>query len=169
MKKILGLTLIIVFLCMGFTNAQEDFMGPMDPERREQMEALRIWKMTEYLDLTTEQAAQFFPRLREFRESIRDDQDRQRKIMIEIHKLVKDQDYKSSRSDVKKYAKQLSELEKNIITKKEAFILDIGDVLAADQQMKYIIFENRFRNRLMKTICQPEEEHKKPMKERRKP
>jgi len=168
MKKVLGLTLIIVFLCMGFTNAQEDFMGAMDPDRRERMEALRIWKMTEFLDLTTEQSTKFFPKLKEFKESIRDDQDRQRKIMIEIHKLVKDKDYKSSRSDVKKYAKQLSELEKNIITKKEAFILDIGDVLTADQQMKYIIFENRFRHRLMKTLYQPEE-HKKPMKERRKP
>jgi len=168
MKKILGLTLIIVFLCMGYVHAQEDFMGPMDPDRRERMEALRIWKMTEFLDLTTEQAAQFFPRLKEFMKSIRDDQDRQRKIMIEIHKLVKDKDYKSSRPDVKKYANQLSELEKNIITKKEAFILDIGDVLTADQQMKYIIFENRFRNRLMRTLCQPEG-HKSPMKERRKP
>lgn len=168
MKKILGLTLILVFLCVGFINAQEDFMGPMDPDRQERMEALRIWKMTEFLDLTTEQSTQFFPKLKEFKESIRDDQDGQRKIMIEIHKLVKDKDYKSSHADVKKYAKQLSELEKNIITKKEAFVIDIGDVLTADQQMKYIIFENRFRNRLMKTLYQTEG-HKSPMKERRKP
>jgi len=168
MKKILGVTVIIVFLCTGFINAQEDFMGPMNPDRRERMESLRIWKMTEFLDLTTEQSTKFFPKLKEFRESISDDRDRQRKIMIEIHKLVKDEDYKSSQADVKKYAKQLSELEKNIISKKEAFIIDTGDVLTADQQMKYIIFDNRFRNRLMKALYHPEE-HKKPMKGRRKP
>ena len=168
MKKILGLTLILVFLCIGFINAQEDFMGPMDPDRRERMETLRIWKMTEFLDLSTEQSTQFFLKLKEFKESIRDDRDKQRKIMIEIHKLVNDEDYKSSQADVKKYAKKLSELEKNIITKKEAFVSDIGDVLTADQQMKYLIFENKFRNRLMKTLYQ-KEGHKSPMKERRKP
>ena len=168
MKKILGLTLIIVFLCVGFINAQEDFMGPMDPDRRERMESLRIWKMTEFLDLTTEQSTKFFPKLKEFKESIRDDRDKQRKIMIEIHKLVNDEDSKSSQADVKKYAKQLSELEKNIITKKEAFIIDTGDVLTADQQMKYIIFENRFRSRLMRALYQHEGPGG-PMKERRKP
>ncbi len=168
MKKALGLTLILVFLCIGFINAQEDFMGPMDPDRRERIEALRIWKMTEFLDLTTEQAAQFFPKLKEFTKSIRDDRDRQRKIMIEIHKLVNDEDYKSSHANVKKFAKQLSELEKSIITKKEAFIIDTGDVLTADQQMKYIIFENRFRNRLMRALYQHEGPGG-PMKGRRKP
>ena len=168
MKKALGLALILVFLCIGFINAQEDFMGPMDPDRRERMEALRIWKMTEFLDLTTEQSTKFFPKLKEFKESIRDDRDRQRKIMIEIHKLVNDEDYKSSHAVVKKYAKQLSELEKNIITKKEAFIIDTGDILTADQQMKYLIFENRFRNRLMKALYQHEGPGG-PMKGRRKP
>jgi len=168
MKKILGLTLIIVFLRVGFINAQEDFMGPMNPDRRERMEALRIWKMTEFLDLTTEQSTKFFPKLKEFKESIRDDRDKQRKIMIEIHKLVNDEDSKSSQADVKKYARQLSELEKNIITKKEAFIIDTGDVLTADQQMKYIIFENRFRNRLMKALYQHEGPGG-PTKGRRKP
>ena len=168
MKKILGLTLIIVFLCVGFINAQEDFKGPMDPDRRERMESLRIWKMTEFLDLTTEQSTKFFPKLKEFKESIRDDRDKQRKIMIEIHKLVNDEDSKSSQADVKKYAKQLSELEKNIITKKEAFIIDTGDVLTADQQMKYIIFENRFRSRLMRALYQHEGPGG-PTKGRRKP
>ncbi len=168
MKKALGLALILVFLCIGFINAQEDFMGPMDPDRRERMETLRIWKMTEFLDLTTEQSTKFFPKLKEFKESIRSDQDKQRKIMIEIHKLVNDKDYKSSYADVKNYAKQLSELEKSIITKKEAFIIDTGDILTADQQMKYLIFENRFRNRLMKALYQPDG-HKSPMKGRRKP
>ncbi|MCK4640228.1 MAG: hypothetical protein KAU06_02720 [Candidatus Marinimicrobia bacterium] len=168
MKKALGLALILVFLCIGFINAQEDFMGPMDPDRRERIETLRIWKMTEFLDLTIKQSIKFFPKLKEFRESISDDRDRQRKIMIEIHKLVNDEDYKSSHADVKKYAKQLSELEKNIITKKEAFIIDTGDILTADQQMKYIIFENRFRNRLIRALYQHEGPGG-PMKGRRKP
>jgi Spy/CpxP family protein refolding chaperone len=153
---------------MGFINAQEDFMGPMDPDRRERMETLRIWKMTEFLDLTTEQSTKFFPKLKEFKESIRSDQDKQRKIMIEIHKLVNDKDYKSSYADVKNYAKQLSELEKSIITKKEAFIIDTGDILTADQQMEYIIFERRFRSRLMKALYQHEGPGG-PMKGRRKP
>jgi len=142
-------------LILGNAYAQDDFIGPMDPARREQMEALRIWKMTEFLELSTEQSAQFFPRLKEFEDFIRENQDKQRDIMTAIYQSLKDKDYTASEKDVKKYARQLADLEKEILDRKEAFIISIGDVLTEEQQLRFIVFDNRFRNRLMRSIYQP--------------
>jgi len=136
-------------------SAQEEFMPPMDPGRMEQMEALRIWKMTEFLDLNPDQSAQFFPLLKQHEKLIRENQDKQRGMMAEIYEMVNNKDTRINSADVKKYAKKLAELEKDIVNQKESFILSLGDVLTENQQMKFIVFENRFRNRLMRSLYQP--------------
>jgi len=167
MNRWIGIVLIGLFIQGAVVMAQDDFMEPMDPDRREQMEALRIWKMTEYLELSTEQSIQFFPRLKEFEDIIHENQNRQRNIMKSIYELLKDENYATTEKDVKNYAKQLADLEKEISNQKEAFIISIGDVLREDQQLKFIVFDNRFRNRLMRSICQPPGHEKSPKRERK--
>ncbi|MBU0711096.1 hypothetical protein KJ762_00950 [bacterium] len=167
MNRWIGIVLIGLFILGTAAQAQDDFMEPMDPDRREQMEALRIWKMTEYLELSTEQSILFFPRLKEFEDIIHDNQNRQRDIMKSIYELLKDENYTTTEKDVKNYAKQLAGLEKEISNQKEAFITSIGDVLTKDQQLKFIVFDNRFRNRLMRSIYQPQGHGKGPKRERK--
>jgi len=167
MNKWVGVVLIGLFVQGTVIMAQNDSMEPMDPDRREQMEALRIWKMTEYLELSTEQSAQFFPRLKEFEDILHESQNKQRDIMKSIYELLKDENFTPSEQEVKNYAKQLADLEKEISDKKEAFIINIGDVLREDQQLKFIVFDNRFRNRLMRSICQPPGHEKSPKRERK--
>ena len=166
MKKVL--IFIIGLLLTGATlMAQDDFTGPMDPDRREQMESLRIWKMTEFLDLTPEQAKRFFPRLKEYEARIHENMNKQRDIMKKIYELGKDKDYKATDKEVKEYAWQLANLEKDIAEQKAKFVIDIGDVLTENQQLKFIVFDNRFRNRLMRSIYQPSGHRmKSPRKER---
>jgi len=167
MNRWIGIVLIGLFIQGTVVMAQDDFMETMDPDRREQMEALRIWKMTEYLELSTEESIQFFPRLKEFEDIIHENQNRQRNIMKSIYELLKDENYTTTEKDVKNYAKQLADLEKEISNQKEAFIISIGDVLREDQQLKFIVFDNRFRNRLMRSICQPPGHEKSPKRERK--
>ncbi|MBN2602041.1 MAG: hypothetical protein JXR87_08610 [Candidatus Marinimicrobia bacterium] len=155
MNRRIKIVLIGLLLLGTVVMAQDNFMEPMDPGRREQMEALRIWKMTEYLELSAEQSAQFFPRLKEFENSIHENQNMQREIMKSIYELLRDDNVKTSEKDVKNYAKRLADLEKEISNQKEAFIINIGDVLREDQQLKFIVFDNRFRNRLMRSLCKP--------------
>ncbi|MCK4447628.1 MAG: hypothetical protein KAW56_11185, partial [Candidatus Marinimicrobia bacterium] len=47
-----------------------------------------------------------------------------------------------------------AEIEKDIINQKEEFINDLSTVLTPEQQLQYIVFENRFRRKLMKTLNQ---------------
>lgn len=167
MNRLIRIVFIGLFILGTATQAQDDFMGPMDPARREQMEALRIWKMTEYLELGSEQSVRFFPRLKEFEDIIHDNQDKQRDIMKKIYELLNNEDYSATGKDVKNYAKQLADLEKEISDRKEAFIISIGDVLTENQQMKFIVFDNRFRNRLMRSIYQPQGHGRGPKRERK--
>jgi len=168
MKVAIVVLLSNLLLIPAILLGQEDFMPPMNPERREQMEVLRIWKMTEFLELTSDQSIRFFPKLKEMEAGIRKNLDKQRDIMIEINKLTEDPNYKADPADVKKYAHRLAELEKEILNDKENFVIGCADVLTTEQQLKFITFENRFRNRLMRSLSRSDE-HKTPMKERNHP
>jgi len=148
--------------------AQEDFWMAPNPERRERLETLRIWKMTEFLDLSSEKSAAFFPKLKDFEKYIRSKQEKQRELMQEITEKINESDYSPNKSDVKKLTHQLAEIEKDIIDQKEEFINDLSTVLTPEQQLKYIIFENRFRRNLMKTLNQQARQKRLNQERRRK-
>lgn len=150
----------IFFILGDAATAQEDMIKPMDADRREQMEALRIWKMTEFLNLSTEQSALFFPRLKKFEDFVHANQDQQRDIMREIYELTNQDDYTATAKEVADYARRLADLEREIIDRKQAFVSEIGDVLTEKQQLKFIVFDNRFRNRLMRSIYHHPNHHR---------
>lgn len=126
-------------------------MGDMEA-RRERLEALRIYKMTEFLNLTEDQAANFYPRLNAFENGIREKQKQQMKIIREIDRKVADGNFKTSEAEVKKYSRQLADAERDMIQEKEKFINELGDILTPEQQMRYLIFEARFRQRLIRSL-----------------
>ena len=158
-------TLLALVLMANGLFGQDDFK-PMNPERRERMESLRIWKMTEFLELSSDQSVLFFPKLREYEESIRSDQEGQREIIRRINEKIEREADRISQEDVRKYTQQMTDFEKRIIDKKQKFILDLSDVLTPEQQMKFIIFDSNFRNRLMKML-NPEDRPMGPQSRRR--
>ena len=121
-------------------------------ERREKMETLRIYKMTEFLELTPEQSEKFFPRLKQYEKNVRKMQHKQMELVREIDQITQNPDATVTEADVKKYLRAMAQIEKDIITEKEKFISGLSSILTPDQQLKYMIFDNRFRRRLLKTI-----------------
>lgn len=158
-------TLLALVLMANGLFGQDDFK-PMNPERRERMESLRIWKMTEFLELSSDQSVLFFPKLREYEKSIRSDQEGQREIIRRINEKIEREADRIGQDDVRKYTQQMTDFEKRIIDKKQKFILDLSDVLTPEQQMKFIIFDSNFRNRLMKML-NPEDRPMGPQSRRR--
>lgn len=160
-KNLLLLTLMILLGASAQLLAQPDLPDPFDElganmaGRREQMETLRIYKMTEFLELTPEQSVQFFPKLKKFEDMIREKQLQQMKLMREIDQKTQTPDAKFSETDVKKYLQGIAQIERDIINEKEKFINDLSSILTPYQQLKYMIFENRFRQRLLKTLNPP--------------
>jgi hypothetical protein len=120
--------------------------------RREKIEALRVYRMTEFLNLTEEQAVTFFPRLNAFENNIRQKQQQQMSLIREIDNKIKDANFKTSEAEVKKYCRQLADTERELIKEKEKFVEELGTVLSPEQQLRYLIFEARFRERLIRSL-----------------
>lgn len=139
-----------------------DEFGADMAERRAKMETLRIYKMTEFLELTPEQSVKFFPKLKQYEDTIRKKQHKQMELIREIDQNTQNTDSTYSETDVKKYLRILAQIEKEIIAEKEIFIGELGSILTPYQQLKYLIFENRFRHRLLKTLNPPPEMDKQP-------
>ncbi len=149
------LWIVTVLMLFSGLMAQEDWNPARVQHRRERIEQLRIWKMTEFLELTTPQSEKFFPRLHKFEGQIHTIKKEQADLMHKINTKIETEDYQPSEKEVLKIAEQLSELERQIIKHKIDFIKSLSGTLNPEQQMKFLIFENRFRNHLMKAMCNP--------------
>jgi len=120
-------------------------------DRIEKLRAIRIWKMTEYLNLTEEQSARFFPRLRKNEEKI------EKQILLdEIDRLIKEKDGKLTEQDVRKYIGKLNQINQEIVKLKTSFIIESSDILTPEQQLKCMIFDDRFRNQMMRILSERE-------------
>jgi len=133
-------------------------------ERREKMETLRIYKMTEFLELTPEQSEKFFPRLKQYEKNVRKMQHQQMQLVREIDQITQNTDTTVTEADVKKFLRAMAQIEKDIIAEKEKFISGLSSILTPSQQLKYMIFDNRFRRHLMKTLNPPPNEMKNQQK-----
>ena len=60
------------------------------PIRSERMESMVIWRLTDHLELSSEQAEKFFPRFREHREDIKQLDNDQREIYDAIREEMDD-------------------------------------------------------------------------------
>jgi Spy/CpxP family protein refolding chaperone len=154
--------LIVLVIPFSQVSSQHELLMQEIEGRRERLETMRIWKMTEFLDLSTEQSEKFFPMLREFEENVREEQKKQRKLISEIYT-----DYTPTESDVEKLISQLADSERNIINTKEKFIISLSEVLTPEQQIKYIVFDIRFRSDLVKSLQGPAHQMKPNKDERR--
>ena len=72
----------------------QDFDSPeRDPDRSDKMEMMMIWKLTDELDLTPEQAEKFFPRFRKHRNELDEVKKMERALAGEMRqKMGEDED-----------------------------------------------------------------------------
>ena len=119
----------------------------MNKPRRQQIEMLRIWKMTEELDLSEQQAEKFFPKLRNEDKKIEELENQRQKLYRELSKDVKKGAIDAK--DLDKTIDNLTEIQTNIIQKHAKFIRDMDGILSTDQQAKLILFRHKFRERMV--------------------
>ena len=125
-------------------------------EKKEKMEMMMAWKLTEHLKLTNDEAEKFFPRFREHRETIDAFTDKEKILNSEIKEKIERGDALSNK-DLEKLLSELSELERKKIKEKRSFIDDLEGHLNNVQRAKLIGFEHRFR----KDVREQLKHHKK--------
>lgn len=125
-------------------------VGPVSPQG-ERLEMMKIWKLTEVLDLSEDQAQKFFPRHNSLVEELEELSKQQKEMMDDLHKKVKEE--KSiSEKDVDAILKKVLDIEREKLQEKQMFVEKLGDILTPEQKAKYVVFEVHFRRELMRQI-----------------
>ncbi len=129
-----------------------------DQGRPEQLEALRIWKMTEYLELDEKQAMEFFPVLQAHQDQMAELDSTEHAIHRKLHDAIRsgkvDQNFVNTQIDaIVKIDVQREQLRSD-------FLQSLSKYLTPEQQAKFLVFDRRFRQALQSMIRKREMRHK---------
>ena len=132
-------------------------------DRHERKETMIIWKLTEELELTSEQAEKFFPKHREHRADIE-------KLKKRIENLGEENlenfDNLSSK-EINRIIKERQDLKKKIIDIETEFIFGMENLLNSKQIVLLATFKSRMMND-MRADLKGKKKHKKKKKKRKK-
>lgn len=151
---------IIVFLILNNLFSHGVFAKK---DRHERKETMIIWKLTEELELTSEQAEKFFPKHREHRADIE-------KLKKRIENLGQENlenfDNLSSK-EINRIIKERQDLKKKIIDIETEFIFGMENLLNSKQIVLLATFKSRIMND-MRADLKGKKKHKKKKKKRKK-
>ena len=137
---------LFLFLISGLAYTQ-----PLPRKRvREQIETIRMWKLTEALNLSQEQSMRFFPLFNQW-ERERHQLDLERNRFLDELKLV----LKRERPKEKEIRTLLERLEENRVRRGEGqkdFWLQASKILTLRQRAEYLIFQRDFERRIREII-----------------
>ena len=131
--------LFFSFLAGGLAQNYEWGDGKKTRGRRnvEKMENMIVWRLTDELGLSTDQAEKFFPRFREHRKSLEKIGKQEREMIANIDRE------EPNKKDVKKIIEKISKLRQNRIELEAEFVLNLDDVLAPDQMIRLGVFKQK--------------------------
>jgi len=141
MKRVL---VVLPFL-LGILIAQENETD--DP--RVIIEKIRIYRLTRELDLTTEQAIEFFPKLNELQKIDKDFRARQKEILDNLKAMIHED------AEQREILKSLSRYETIFKEKVERQLSKMGEIrelLTPVQQARYLIFQDEFEREIRRMI-----------------
>jgi len=132
--------IVIIIMSFSFILCQPGKARGPGGQYQNRMETMMVWKLTDYLNLSEQQAEKLFPRMR-----------RHRVIMGDLHAEEKDlfdsylskikKEEKISQSDVNAMLKKMESLEQKKSTNRIDFIRSTKDILNPEQQIMFMSFE----------------------------
>ena len=141
---------LVVSSAMGqpFTPPAPGSQGP--GEGRRLIETIKIWKMTEALGLSEDQAAKLFPKLTQLEASRREFYRRQRLLREELAALLKQRPLRDE--DIKARLDELDRAEADFKGRERAVKAELRSILNLEQQARLTLFEERFEAEMRRTI-----------------
>ena len=158
MKKIVIATLS--FMIMSFAFAQPGKLRGPGGQYSERMEMMMIWKLTDHLELSEEQAEKFFPSMRLHQKQVLEIRKEEKELFSPTFAKVKKGD-QISKSEINKLLNKVESFEQKKIKTRTDFIKKSGDILNPTQQVKLMMFEPHIRDQLQDRM---KERYKPPMR-----
>jgi len=129
---------------------------PPPPEHRERrmLEAVRVTRMTEMLELSNQQISRFFPKLKQMEESQREVRKKHRALVVQLEELMirkaKDQELKAKLDS-------LDKLQKETLKNMEKIHQELDAMLTIQQRAMWRIFDQNFDEEIRKMVIQVKE------------
>ncbi len=153
-------TLVLIWLCSVLVSVEGIFaQGPPPFDRpghwkqreriRENIETLRMWKLLEVLDLTSEQSTQFLPALKDFQDAKRRFEDKRRELLKELEVTLESE---KGEKKLKEALVGLENARREFQTELAEFIEKRKATLTLKQQAILYLFEEKFERKLRETI-----------------
>ncbi|MDP8207444.1 MAG: Spy/CpxP family protein refolding chaperone [Candidatus Electryonea clarkiae] len=140
--------LVLLFAFSAFSQPGME-PGPKNDRRvRERIQSMKIWKLTETLELTEEQSARFFPRFREFEKEIKGIEDKIHENIEALREVVK----AGNDDKIDELIARHEKLTQSMHDKNKELINNSTDILSKNQQAKLVIFQHRFPKRMREII-----------------
>ena len=150
MRTLRALSVVLALIGAG-VGARGQEPPPMDEEEpRRLIETVRIWRMTQELDLSEEQILQFFPKLKNLEDMERHRAETKAKVIRELDELLK-----ADKPSLPALQKKMAEVERvdEEFDKKAAKVKDeIKSVLSVEQQAKLLVFRFKFQREMRDII-----------------
>ena len=124
--------------------------SPGVPEGKRLIETIKIWKMTEALNLDEDQAAKLFPKLAQLEASRREFQGRQRLLREELAELLKQRPLRDE--EIKTRLDQLVRAETDFRGHEQVVRGGLRSILSLEQQARLALFEDRFETEMRSVI-----------------
>jgi hypothetical protein len=115
---------------------------------KDRFRTVQMWKLTEALDLTEEQAARFFPQFRNFQNSI----DSVRDANDELFKKLEGYITASEKAKIEEIIAQIEKNELKILESKAKFRKDAAKFLDEIQIGKLVMFHHEFPRKFRDAI-----------------
>ena len=130
----------ILFLCLFSGLLAQDNVMEKRKQRSDRMESMLVWRLTEELDLSSEQAEKFFPLHREHRKEILRIREQERVYFEELREKIYD-DKELTKADAENTIDRVSALRKKLLELESSFILGLNDVLSPNQMIKLSVYK----------------------------
>ncbi len=123
------------------------------PERqeniRQRIQTIKVLRLTEILELTEEQSIRFFPRYKEYEESLIKLEEEQNLVLDEMELRAANT---TDTTELKKVIERYKEIEKEKLKLRTGLAEKFADLLSQTQIARLIIFEYRFPQRMRELI-----------------
>ncbi|NUQ80284.1 MAG: Spy/CpxP family protein refolding chaperone [Bacteroidetes bacterium] len=138
-------TLLFVFL-LAFPAAAQEEMVPA--EYRGKIRELRIWKLTDRLNITDEQSGPFFSMLNKHL----DEMDKLREERKQLFQTLKKREKEMSASELTTLSSQLIALEQQMLDSRATYLKSAQKLLTPSQYAALLVFDSEFYHEFVRKM-----------------
>ena len=132
--------IVIIIMSFSFILCQPGKARGPGGQYQNRMETMMVWKLTDYLNLSEQQAEKLFPRMRRHRLRMGDLHAEEKDLFDSYLSKIKKEE-KISQSDVNAMLKKMESLQQKKSTNQIDFIRSTKDILDPEQQIMFMSFE----------------------------